>query len=120
MTRIVVAIAALVLGAAAPNLGARNFDGTYTGKRVLTKSVAGCAAEPDVSATISGQTLEATSSGVRDFAIGFVPRSDGSFRMKATSVAGGKALIKGRIAGDVIDADVITGPCRYHWHLTRS
>jgi hypothetical protein len=64
MTRIVVAVAALALGAsaiAASALGAKNYDGTYTGKRVATKSVAGCAAEPDVSATISGQTLEATS-----------------------------------------------------------
>ena len=76
-------------------------------------------AQVSVSATISGQTLEATSSGVRDFAIGFVPRPDGSFRMTATSAAGGKALIKGRIAGDVIDADVTIGPCQYHWHLTR-
>jgi hypothetical protein len=115
-------MAALAVGAsaiAAPAWGAKNYDGTYTGKRVLTKSVAGCATEPDVSATISGQTLEATSSGVRDFAISIVPRPDGSFRMTATSVAGGKALIKGRMAGDVIDADVIIGPCRYHWHLTR-
>jgi len=122
MTRIVVAMAALALGAgaiAAPAFGAKNYDGTYTGKRVLTKSIAGCATQADVSATIGGQTLEATSSGVRDFAIGFVPRPDGSFRMTATSAAGGKALIKGRIAGDVIDADVTIGPCQYHWHLTR-
>jgi hypothetical protein len=122
MALIVVAMAALALGAGtivAPAVAAENYDGTYTGKRALMKGVAGCATEPDVSATIGGQTLEATSSGVRDLAIGFVPRPDGSFRMTATSVAGGKAFIKGRIAGGVIDADVTIGPCRYHWHLMR-
>ena len=104
MTRIVVAMAALALGIgaiAAPALGAKNYDGTYTGKQVLTKSVIGCVTKADVSIIIGGETLEATSSGVCHFIISFVPRPDGSFRMTAPCAAGGKALIEGRIAGDV-------------------
>ena len=58
-------------------------------------------AKADVSIIIRGETLEATSRGVRDIVISFVPRPDRSFRMTAPCAAGGKALIKGRIAGDV-------------------
>ena len=65
-----------------PALSAENaFDGVYTGKRVLTKgSGPACPTEEDVSVTIYGATLTFTNSALRNFAMGFAPHPDGSFR----------------------------------------
>jgi hypothetical protein len=104
-----------------PALRAENeFDGVYTGKRVLTKgSGPTCPTEEDVSVTIYGATLTFTNSALRNFAMGFVPHPDGSFGEIYTDIGGASVLIRGRIVGDVLDADVSDGPCEHHWHLTR-
>jgi hypothetical protein len=109
------------LAVVGPALRAENeFDGVYTGKRVLTKgSGPTCPTEEDVSVTIHGATLTFTNSALRNFAMGFVPHPDGSFGEIYTDIGGASVLIRGRIVGDVLDADVSDGPCEHHWHLTR-
>ena len=64
-------------------------------------------------------TLIFTNSALRNFAVGFVPRADGSFGEIYTGIAGSSVLIKGHIVGDVLDADVTHGPCQHHWHLRK-
>ena len=101
------------------------FDGVYTGKRLLTKgpTSAQCPAEDPVSVTINGRSLTATftNSALKDFAIGFDPQPDGSFDEAYDDVGGASIFIKGRIAGDSIDADVTnySTTCTHHWHLTK-
>jgi hypothetical protein len=108
------------LAAAGPTLGADTFDGAYTGKRVLTKgSSPSCPTEDDVSVTIHGGALTFTHSALRNFSIGFDPHPDGSFRMMSV-IGGGAVLIRGRVVGGVLDADVTNGPCEHHWHLTKN
>jgi hypothetical protein len=104
-----------------PTLCAENtFDGVYMGKRVLTQgSDPTCPTEENVSATIHSDTLTFTNSALRNFAVGFAPRADGSFGEIYTGVGGSAVLIKGHIVGDVLDADVTNGPCEHHWHLTK-
>ena len=78
-----------------------------------------CEPSDDISVTIQGATLTFTNSALRDFSIGFDPHQDGSFRLM--SVIGGDAvLIRGRVVGDVLDADVTNGPCEHHGHLTKN
>jgi hypothetical protein len=107
---------------ALPALGAENaFDGTYTGKRVLTKGAdRTCPTEDDVSVTIRGETLTFTNSKVRAYVVGFEPHPDGSFREASTDIGGAIVSIEGRIVGGVLDADVSTPSCQHHWHLRRS
>ena len=108
--------------AGSPALGAEHtFDGDYSGKRVLTKGSAGsdCPAEDDVSVTIHGETLTFTNSALKKFGIAFYPRQDGSFGSTYTDKGGDVVLIRGRIVGDVIDADVTNPPCEHHWHLKK-
>ena len=108
--------------ARSPALGAEHtFDGDYSGKRVLTKGSAGpeCPAEDDVSVTIHGETLTFTNSALKKFGIAFYPRQDGSFGSTYTDKGGDVVLIRGRIVGDVIDADVTNPPCEHHWHLKK-
>jgi hypothetical protein len=102
-------------------LGAEhNFDGVYTGKRLLTKGSAGpnCPAEDNVSVTIHGETLTFTNSAFNKFTQPFDPGPDGSFGQTYTE---GGAIVHyhGRIIGDVMDADVTNPPCEYHWHLKK-
>jgi len=106
---------------AGPTLGADIFDGTYTGTRVLTKGEADrCPAKEDVSVTIRGEALTFTNSQLHNYVLGFDPRPDGSFGQIHTDMGGTSVLIRGRITGGVLDADV-TGPvCEHHWHLTKS
>jgi hypothetical protein len=109
----------LVAGSA---LGAEHtFDGVYTGKRSLTKGSAGptCPAQDDVSVTIHGETLTFTNSALKKFGMAFYPRQDGSFGSTYTDEGGAVVSIRGRIAGDVIDADVHNPPCEHHWHLNK-
>jgi hypothetical protein len=111
----------LVLAGAEPVLGAADtFDGAYTGKRVLTKgSGPACPTEDDVSVTIHGEALTFTDSALRDFSIGFSPHQDRSFGLISASISGNAVLIRGRIVGEVLEADVTNGPCEHHWHLTK-
>jgi hypothetical protein len=106
---------------AAPALGAENtFDGTYTGKRVLTKGIdQTCPTEDDVSVIIHGESLTFSNSKLRGYVVGFEPHPDGSFSETSTGIEGTIVLIEGRIVGDVIDADVTTSACKHHWHLKR-
>ena len=109
--------------AGSPVLSAENtFDGDYTGKRVLTKGSADptCPAEDDVSVTIHGETLSFTNSAARNIGVGFYPRQDGSFHQTYASAGGAAVDIRGRVTGDVIDADVKNPPCEYHWHLNKN
>jgi hypothetical protein len=109
-----------LLAAAGPTLGADTFDGTYTGKRVLTEgSPRQCIPSENVSVTINGEVLRFTDSALHNYAIGFAPHPDGSFGSISTGNGGGAALIRGRIVGSVLDADVTNGPCEHHWHLTK-
>jgi len=108
--------------ARSPALGAEHtFDGDYSGKRVLTKGSAGpeCPAEDDVSVTIHGETLTFTNSALKKFGMAFYPRQDGSFGSTYIDREGEVVRIRGRIVGDVIDADVDNPPCEHHWHLKK-
>lgn len=111
----------ICVAVAGPALGAEStFDGFYMGKRLLTKGPGPvCPAEDDVSAIIRGKTLTFTDSGSRSFTIGFSPRQDGSFRQAYVDIGGSYVIIRGRIVGDVIEADVTNAPCQHHWHLKK-
>ena len=111
-----------IAAAAIPALGAEHtFDGDYSGKRVLTKGLAGsdCPAEDDVSVTIHGETLTFTNSALKKFTQPFFPAPDGSFGKTYTDEGGRTVHYHGRIVGDVIDADAENPPCEYHWHLKK-
>ena len=110
-----------LLGLAAPPATlAGSFNGNYTGKRVLTKGDnPSCPAEDDVSVTIQDGTVTFTNSALNNFGIGFDLQPDGSFNEIDTEMGGAVVTIRGRIVGNTLDADVINGPCQYHWHLQR-
>ena len=97
------------------------FDGVYTGEKVVTKGPASrCSAEADVTVTIKSGTLRfAVGSNRPSIVIRFEPRPDGSFRRLSGSVEGSAGIIKGRIVGDVVDADVVNARCEFHWHVTK-
>ena len=109
---------------ATPALSAEHtFDGVYTGRRTLVKGTAGplCPVEDHVSVTIHGATLTFTNSALKKFATSFYPSPDGSFG--ETYQGGDTVNIRGRIIGDVIEAEVTDygsdPPCEHHWHLTK-
>jgi hypothetical protein len=97
------------------------YDGTYAGKRVRVDGPPeACPAEDDVSVTIKGIVLTFTNSQLQNYGITIEPSPDGSFRQ--SSVSGGTVVnIQGRIAGDTLDADVVSlaTTCKHHWHLTK-
>jgi hypothetical protein len=97
------------------------FDGNYTGKRVLTNGdPAACAPREDsVSVTIGDGVLTFTNSELKNYTIGFDPRPDGSFHQLSVDLDGATADIRGRIVGNVLDADVTNTPCVHHWHLEK-
>jgi hypothetical protein len=97
-----------------------SFDGTYSGKRVLTNgSEPPCVGSEGVSVVIGGGTLTFTNSALRNYAVGFDPAPDGKFGELHID-AGGKAVaIRGRIVGSVLDADVADATCEHRWHLLR-
>ena len=111
----------ICLAVAGSALGAgTSFDGVYTGKRVLTKgSGPGCPAEDDVSVTIHGETATFTDSSFQKFLMGFNPHPDGSFDQISVSVGDASVLIKGRIIGNIIEADVTNETFEHHWHLKK-
>jgi hypothetical protein len=96
------------------------FDGDYVGKRARTKGpTPPCVTEENVSVTIHGGTLSFTDSALRNIVIGFEPHPDGSFNRIFNDIGGGMVLIEGRIVGDMLEADVINGPCEHHWRLKK-
>jgi hypothetical protein len=117
------------LAATGSSIGADStYDGAYTGQRLLTEGpIAACPTEEEVSATIKGGVLTFTNSRLKKFGIGFNPDPNGSFKLININAGGGALVydetgggtvtIQGRIKGDVIDADVVNGPCTHHWHL---
>ena len=93
------------------------FDGTYTGKQVLTKGSQSCRTEDPVSVTIKGAIFTITNSALKNFKMRFHPRADGSFDQMAQR--SGVLIVGGRIVGNTMDADVSTDACKYHWHLEK-
>ena len=111
----------LSIAVAGQALGADTFNGTYTGKRVLSKgSGPTCPTEDDVSVTINGNVLKFSNSQFHDFALSFEPHLDGTFGQIHADIGGSSVLMQGRIVGDVLDADVTNRACEHHWHLKRS
>ena len=97
-----------------------SFDGTYTGKRVLTNGdKTFCPAEDNVSVTIKDDNLTFTDSNVKNYTIEFNPRPDGSFSELSANIGGTVVAIRGRINGNALDADVIGAHCQHHWHLEK-
>jgi len=114
----------ICLVAGIPALGAEHtFDGVYTGKRSLVKGTVGpmCPTEDDVSVNIHGSWITFFNSALKIFAISFYPNQDGSFG--ETYQGGSTVNIRGRVIGNVIEADVTNystdPPCEQHWHLTK-
>jgi hypothetical protein len=113
-----------VVGIPAP-AAEHTFDGVYTGKRTLVKGLAGpsCPAEDNVSVTIHGGTMTFTNSALKQFAVSFYPRKDGSFGEIYQGEGGTTVNINGRVIGDVIEADVTNyasdPPCEHHWNLKK-
>jgi hypothetical protein len=111
----------LVAGSALTAEPQHKYDGVYTGKRSLTKGTASttCPAEDDVSVTIDGETLTFTNSALKKYFMPFDPSPDGSFGQTHTDESGAVVHYHGRITEDVIEADVETRDCEYHWHLKK-
>jgi hypothetical protein len=108
------------LAITAPTLAADAYDGSYSGARVLTKGPdQTCPAREDVSLIIHGETLTFTNRSWLNETIMFVPHQDGSFGQISADAGGSAVIIRGRVTGNVIDADVTNGPCEHHWHLTK-
>jgi hypothetical protein len=108
--------------AGASALGAEHrFDGVYIGKLSLIKGLGQiCRVEEGVSVTINGETLSFTNSALNNFVVGFYPSQDGSFSQTYIDERDDQVLIKGRITGDVMEADVSNPPCEHHWRLTKT
>jgi hypothetical protein len=97
------------------------FDGVYVGKRSLTKGPDSlCSTEEEkVSVSIDGETIRVTDSDINRFALAFHPGQDGSFDENYTDKEGDTVKVRGRVIGDVLDADVYYSPCGYHGHLKK-
>jgi hypothetical protein len=109
--------------AGSPTRGAEHtFDGDYAGKRVLTKGSVSpdCPAKDNVSVTIKGETLRFTDSTLKEFTMPFYPHKDGSFGQIHTGEGGTNVHYRGRVIGDIIEADVTNPRCEYHWHLKKA
>jgi hypothetical protein len=75
--------------------------------------------QDDVSVTINDGALTFTNSALQNYAMGFEPHPDGSFRQSHVDIGGDVVDISGRIVGDTLDADVTNAPCEHHWHLQK-
>lgn len=101
-------------------LAADTFDGVYTGRRAVEKGAGPRCEGSDVTVVIKGETLRFTVGHRPSVLMGFLSRPDGSFsQLSAGGIRGPAVMIKGRIVGDVLDADVSNEPCAFHWHLTK-
>jgi hypothetical protein len=109
------------LAIAAPvALADASFDGQYVGQRVLTNGPADvCPTEDYVSVTIHGNVLTLTSSALKNYEIGFVPRRDGTFDETHVHIGGDVADIQGHVGGGGLDAQVINPPCEHYWSLKK-
>jgi hypothetical protein len=106
-------------GSASPGV-AQSFDGSYVGERSLTKGdPSACVAKDPVSVTIDGGTLTFINSSAKKYTISFSPHSDGSFVQLSANIGGAVVDIRGRIAGGMLDSDVTSAYCVYHWHLEK-
>jgi hypothetical protein len=114
-------VATLVVAALPTQAFGQAFDGTYAGKRVLTKGdpSANCTRQEDVSVIIKTGTLTFTDSALENYTIGFDPHPDGSFNQLHVDIGGSVVDIHGRIVGDTLDADVTISSCQHHWHLEK-
>ena len=121
VSTIVFGLICLVAGSALSAEPEHKYDGAYTGKRSLTKGTASptCPTEDDVSVTIDGETLTFTNSALKKYTMPFDPSPNGSFGQTHTDESGAVVHYHGRITGDVIEADVATPGCEYHWHLKK-
>lgn len=127
MLWLAVGTSCLVAGSALNAQPTHKHDGTYYGKRSLTKGTPSkmCPAEDSVSVVIEGNLLTFTDSALQKFVEPFQPRPDGSFGEIYVNARGGRATVayQGRIVGDVIEADVTNylsnPPCEYRWHLKK-
>jgi hypothetical protein len=117
--RVISVIFWIILLAAPSATLAGSFDGTYTGKRVITKGDEGSCPTEDVSVTIKDGTLTFTDSNAKDYMISFNPHPDGSFRQLSANIGGAVVDIRGYINGSTLDADVISAQCQHHWHLEK-
>jgi hypothetical protein len=93
----------------------QNFDGVYSGKRVLTKGEADstCPAEDDVSVTIHRGTLTFTNSALQNFPQPFDHSPDAQFGETYTDREGAVVQLSWSYSW-IIDADVSNPPCEYH------
>ena len=110
-----------IAAAAIPALGAEHtFDGVYSGEKSADRRLGSyCPAEDDVSVIIYGEMLSFTDSALRKFRVGFYPGQDGSFGEISVGEGDNAVQIRGRLVGDIIDADVTNGACKHHWHLKK-
>ena len=79
-------------------LAADTFDGVYTGRRAVEKG--------------AGPRCE----GSENYRW---PPTKRPHELPAAPRRVIQPTIKGRIVGDVLDADVSNEPCAFHWHLTK-
>jgi hypothetical protein len=86
----------LSIAVAGQALGADTFNGTYTGKRVLTKGSGPTCPTDDVSVTIQGSAVTFTNNGFRNFALGFDPHEDGSFSETYVDIGGWAVFVQHR------------------------
>ena len=77
-----------------------------------------CPGEEDVSVNVHGKTLTFTNSQFHDYVAHFSPKPDGSFGGIYRG-SGRPVIIKARIVGNTLDADVSSPPCKDHWHLKK-
>ena len=108
-------IIGLVVGG--PARGAEN-EGNYTGKRELMKGSDQICdpTEENISVSIRGNQLAFNRKGLQATIL-FVPDPDGSFTGTFQDMDGDTLLLRGRVVGNIIDADVVNQGCQYHWHL---
>ena len=113
---IVLGICWLIHLVGGPALGAEQFDGVYTGDKLLTtESGPSCSVERDVSLNIHSETLTFSDRNLRNFTLGFYPLQDGSFSLIYLDAGRATVNIRGRAIGDIIEAYVDNPPCGYHW-----
>jgi hypothetical protein len=113
----------ICLAIAAPSRGAgRPFDGVYAGERVWVEGPKElCPEDKDVSAIIDGDSLNFSDSTMTTLSLKFAPDPDGSFSQTSNIIGITVVIIKGHIAGDIMDVDLanISTQCTHHWHLTK-
>jgi hypothetical protein len=112
---------AICLIAGGSVFGAENTsNGVYTGTRLRTKGPdPQCPAEESVSVTIQSTMMLFTNSILHSFVLELVPNLDGSFEQTYISAGGQYIFIRGRIMGNVIEADVDNEPCGHHWRVKK-